>query len=72
MLRKKRDDDKVLIVDASKHFIKDGKNNKRTIKSRSGMIIRMDDTDGGEKLEISDKASKNSSTVPIRFSQRIF
>ena len=27
-LRKKRDDDKVLIVDASKHFIKDGKNNK--------------------------------------------
>ena len=28
VLRKKRDDDKVLIVDASKHFIKDGKNNK--------------------------------------------
>ena len=28
VLRKKRDDDRVLIVDASKHFIKDGKNNK--------------------------------------------
>ena len=25
VLRKKRDDDRVLIVDASKHFIKDGK-----------------------------------------------
>ena len=28
VLRKHRDDDHVLIVDASKHFIKDGKNNK--------------------------------------------
>lgn len=28
VLRKKRDDDRVLIVDSSKHFIKDGKNNK--------------------------------------------
>ena len=28
VLRKHRDDDSVLIVDASKHFVKDGKNNK--------------------------------------------
>ncbi|HEX5283582.1 MAG TPA: phage baseplate assembly protein V [Bryocella sp.] len=37
----------------------DGKNNHRTIKSRSGHIIRMDDTDGSEKLEIIDKTGKN-------------
>jgi uncharacterized protein involved in type VI secretion and phage assembly len=30
----------------------DGENNKQTIKSRSGSIIRMDDTDGSEKIEI--------------------
>lgn len=30
----------------------DGKNNLRVIKSRSGHIIRLDDTDGQEKIEI--------------------
>lgn len=32
-----------------------GENNLRTIKSRSGHIIRFDDTDGDEKIEILDK-----------------
>jgi uncharacterized protein involved in type VI secretion and phage assembly len=41
----------------------DGKNNKRTIKSRSGHIIRLDDSDGSEKIEIIDKAGKNSITI---------
>jgi uncharacterized protein involved in type VI secretion and phage assembly len=43
----------------------DGKNNKRTIKSRSGMIIRLDDTEGSEKLEISDKNNKNSIVIDV-------
>lgn len=30
----------------------DGKNNMRTLKSRSGSIIRLNDTDGSEKVEI--------------------
>jgi uncharacterized protein involved in type VI secretion and phage assembly len=38
----------------------DGKNNKRTIKSRSGHTITLDDTDGEEKIEIFDKSKKNS------------
>lgn len=37
----------------------DGKNNFRIIKSRSGHIIRLDDTDGKEKIEIVDKTEKN-------------
>jgi len=37
----------------------DGENNIRMIKSRSGHIIRLDDTDGGEKIEIVDKSEKN-------------
>jgi uncharacterized protein involved in type VI secretion and phage assembly len=37
----------------------DGKNNLRTIKSRSGHIIRLDDKQGEEKIEIIDKAAKN-------------
>jgi uncharacterized protein involved in type VI secretion and phage assembly len=41
----------------------DGANNRRTIKSRSGHIIRLDDTDGAEKIEIIDKAQKNSITI---------
>jgi uncharacterized protein involved in type VI secretion and phage assembly len=36
----------------------DGENNIRIIKSRSGHIIRLDDTDGKEKIEIVD-AKKN-------------
>jgi uncharacterized protein involved in type VI secretion and phage assembly len=41
----------------------DGKNNKRTIKSRSGHTITLDDTDGEEKIEIVDKSKKNSIVV---------
>jgi uncharacterized protein involved in type VI secretion and phage assembly len=41
----------------------DGKNNMRTLKSRSGHIIRLDDTDGAEKIEIIDKSGKNSLVV---------
>jgi len=33
----------------------DGKNNARSIKSRSGHVIRLDDTEGKEKIEIIDK-----------------
>jgi uncharacterized protein involved in type VI secretion and phage assembly len=37
----------------------DGKNNFRIIKSRSGHIIRLDDTEGQEKIEIIDKTQNN-------------
>jgi len=37
----------------------DGKNNIRVIKSRSGHIIRLDDSDGAEKIEIIDSSEKN-------------
>jgi uncharacterized protein involved in type VI secretion and phage assembly len=32
----------------------DGRNNKRTIRSRSGHLIRLDDTEGAEKVEVVD------------------
>lgn len=38
----------------------DGKNNLRVIKSRSGHVIRLNDEDGKEKVEIVDKTGKNS------------
>jgi uncharacterized protein involved in type VI secretion and phage assembly len=38
----------------------DGKNNLRVIKSRSGHIIRLNDEEGKEKIEIIDKNEKNS------------
>lgn len=38
----------------------DGKNNLRIIKSRSGHMIRLNDEDGKEKIEIVDKSAKNS------------
>lgn len=44
----------------------DGKNNKRIIKSRSGHIIRLDDTEGEEKIEIIDKSGKNSIVVSTK------
>ncbi len=37
----------------------DGENNKRTIRSRSGHMIRLDDTEGEEKIEIIDSKEKN-------------
>jgi uncharacterized protein involved in type VI secretion and phage assembly len=36
---------------------------KRVIKTRAGHIIRLDDTDGGEKIEIIDKSGKNSIVI---------
>ena len=45
----------------------DGANNLRTIKSRSGHIIRLDDTDGAEKIEIIDKVRRTAlSSTPLR------
>lgn len=38
----------------------DGKNNIRVIKSRSGHVIRLNDEDGKETIEIIDKSEKNS------------
>jgi uncharacterized protein involved in type VI secretion and phage assembly len=38
----------------------DGKNNIRLIQSRSGHKVKLDDTDGSEKIEILDKSGKNS------------
>jgi phage baseplate assembly protein V len=40
-----------------------GKNNRHTIKSRSGHIVRLDDSAGKEKIEIVDKSGKNSITI---------
>jgi uncharacterized protein involved in type VI secretion and phage assembly len=41
----------------------DGKNNLRFIKSRSGHLIRFDDTKDKEKIEIIDKSGKNSIAI---------
>jgi len=41
----------------------DGKNNIRSIKSRSGHVIRLNDTDGKEKIEILDKSGKNTVVI---------
>jgi uncharacterized protein involved in type VI secretion and phage assembly len=41
----------------------DGKNNLRLVKSRSGHLIRLDDSDGAEKIEIVDKSGGNSVTI---------
>jgi uncharacterized protein involved in type VI secretion and phage assembly len=38
----------------------DGKNNVRVIKSRSGHVIRLNDEEGKETIEIIDKSQKNS------------
>jgi uncharacterized protein involved in type VI secretion and phage assembly len=41
----------------------DGQNNVRVIKSRSGHIVRLDDTNGNEKIEVIDKTGSNSITI---------
>jgi uncharacterized protein involved in type VI secretion and phage assembly len=41
----------------------DGQNNIRVIHSRSGHLVRLDDTDGDEKIEIIDKTGGNSITI---------
>lgn len=38
----------------------DEKNTQRVIKSRSGHVVRLDDTEGKEKISIVDKSAKNS------------
>jgi phage baseplate assembly protein V len=37
----------------------DGENNHRTIRSRSGHVVRLNDRSGGETIEIIDKSGKN-------------
>jgi phage baseplate assembly protein V len=44
----------------------DGKNDRRTIKSRSGHVIRLTDSDGAEKIEIVDKSAKNSIVISTK------
>jgi uncharacterized protein involved in type VI secretion and phage assembly len=44
----------------------DGKNNIRMIKSRSGHVVRLDDTEGAEKIEIIDKSAKNSIVIDTK------
>ncbi len=41
----------------------DGKNNVRLIKSRSGHVIRLNDEDGRETIEIIDKSEKNKIVI---------
>jgi uncharacterized protein involved in type VI secretion and phage assembly len=41
----------------------DGKNNVRMIKSRSGHVIKLNDEDGKETIEIIDKSEKNSIVI---------
>lgn len=43
----------------------DGKNNKRLIKSRSGMTILLNDTSGSETIEIADKDGQNKIVVDM-------
>jgi uncharacterized protein involved in type VI secretion and phage assembly len=41
----------------------DGSNDNRTIKSRSGHVLRLCDKDGDERIEIIDKSGKNKITL---------
>lgn len=41
----------------------DGQNNIRVIHSRSGHLVRLDDTNGDEKVEVIDKTGGNSITI---------
>jgi uncharacterized protein involved in type VI secretion and phage assembly len=41
----------------------DGKNNIREIKSRSGHVIKLNDEDGKETIEVIDKSAKNSIVI---------
>ncbi len=41
----------------------DGQNNLRLIHSRSGHLVRLDDTNGDEKIEIIDKTGNNKVTI---------
>ncbi|HZT32868.1 MAG TPA: phage baseplate assembly protein V [Bryobacteraceae bacterium] len=50
-------------VDAPPETNSNGSNDRRLIKSRSGHLVRLDDTNGSEKIEIIDKSGNNSITV---------
>jgi len=41
----------------------DGQNNVRIIKSRSGHVVKLNDADGKETIEIIDKSTKNSVVI---------
>lgn len=41
----------------------DGANNRRTIRSRSGHVIRLDDTEGAERIEIVDSSGRSSIVI---------
>jgi uncharacterized protein involved in type VI secretion and phage assembly len=41
----------------------DGKNDNRTIKSRSGHIVRLCDTSGGERIDVIDKTGQNKIVI---------
>lgn len=43
----------------------DGANNVRLLKSRSGHVISLDDTDGKEKIEIADAEGKESIVLDV-------
>ena len=49
-----------------KELVNDGKNNLRLIKSRSGHLIKLDDTEGGEKIQVIDKTGKNSIVIDAK------
>jgi uncharacterized protein involved in type VI secretion and phage assembly len=44
----------------------DGKNDRRTLKSRSGHVIRLNDTKDSETIEIVDKSGKNSIVIATK------
>jgi len=44
----------------------DGKNDHRSLTSRSGHVIRLSDTSGEERIEILDKSGKNSVVVDTK------
>jgi uncharacterized protein involved in type VI secretion and phage assembly len=44
----------------------DGKNNLRLLKSRSGHLVKLNDTEGEETIEIVDKSGKNSIVVSTK------
>ncbi len=68
VLRKHRDDDKVLIVDASKYFIKDGKNNKlqaSDIKRIVDVVTSNRDIDKFSRLVTIDEIRANDYNLNI-------
>jgi phage baseplate assembly protein V len=44
----------------------DGKNDRRAIRSRSGNVIRLSDTDGDAKIEIIDSSGKNTIVISAK------